>query len=64
MISNKKLETWVWVAIYAGLLAFSLGWFLEDRSAPVGLALMVGGGLSAAAGVLMIYLRSRRSNAP
>ena len=54
MIPNKRLETWVWVSIYAGLLAFSLGWFVEARSAPVGLVLMVVGGLAAAAGVFEV----------
>ena len=64
MISNKRLEVWVWIAIYAGLLVFSLGWFVEAHNARVGLGLMVGGALAAAAGVLMIYLRARRGEAP
>ena len=51
MISDKRLEAWVWISIYGGLLAFSLGWFVVARSAPIGLVLMIGGGLAAAAGV-------------
>ncbi len=64
MNPNKRLETWIWISIYGGLLAFSLGWFVEARSVPVGLALMIGGALAAAAGVGMVYLRSRRGDAP
>ena len=60
MISDKRLEAWVWISIYGGLLAFSLGWFVVARSTPIGLVLMIGGGLAAAAGVLLIYLRARR----
>ncbi len=60
MISDKRLEAWVWIAIYGGLLAFTLGWFIQAHSAPSGLALMIGGGLAVASGVLLIYLRARR----
>ncbi|MEO5771505.1 MAG: hypothetical protein ABIQ29_05500 [Burkholderiaceae bacterium] len=64
MISDKRLEAWVWISIYAGLLAFTLGWFVEARSASIGMVLMIGGGLAAAAGVLLVYLRAKRSETP
>ena len=60
MIPTKRLEAWVWISIYAGLLAFALGWFVEARSASIGSVLMIGGGLAAGVGVVLIYLRARR----
>ena len=63
MVPNKRLEVWVWISIYAGLLAFAFGWFLEARSASIGSVLMVGGGVAAAVGVVLIFLRARRGEA-
>ena len=62
-MSSQKIETLTWVLIYAGLLAFSLGWFVEARSAPAGRVLMIGGGLAAAVGIVLIFLRARRGEA-
>ena len=59
MADHKRLEKWVWILIYGGLLGASLGWFVEARSAALGLALMIGGGAVAAAGVALIFVRSR-----
>lgn len=57
---NAVMEKLIWILIYSGMLVAALGLFLW-RDAPVaGVALMVIGGLDAAAGVLLIWLRSRR----
>lgn len=59
MNDHKRLEKWVWILIYGGLLGASLGWFVEARNAGLGLALMIVGGLAAGAGVALIFVRSR-----
>ncbi|MDN3922885.1 hypothetical protein [Roseateles violae] len=56
------IERLVWILIYAGLLAASLGLFLR-LGAPeghvLGYVLMVKGGIAAAVGVVLIWIRSR-----
>jgi hypothetical protein len=64
-VSQRTLD-WVqrlvWILIYGGLLVVSVGLFLtrggEDGHV-LGVVLMVKGGLVAAAGVFLIWLRSR-----
>ena len=56
------IERLVWILIYGGLLAVSLGLFLRmqgDDGDVLGTVLVVKGGIAAAAGVVLIWLRSR-----
>lgn len=56
------IERLVWILIYGGLLAVSLGLFLRlggESGHLFGTVLMVKGGIAAAAGVVLIWLRSR-----
>ena len=48
--------------IYFGLLAMAVSLFIPAEHAMLGCSLMVIGGLAAAAGVLLIVLRSRMKN--
>jgi len=64
-MSDKAL-TWierlVWILIYGGLLAVSLGMFLRLGASSghvLGVVLMVKGSMAAAAGVVLIFIRSR-----
>lgn len=60
---NSTIETWVWVLIYGGLLAVGLGLAMQRQGvAAAGWVLVVGGAVAAAAGVLLIWLRSRRKD--
>jgi hypothetical protein len=61
-MSNKSLEKWAWVLLYGGLFGVVLGLFVQPADLPLGAALMVAGGVAAAAGVWMIWWRSRREN--
>ena len=56
------VEVWVWVLIYAGLGVLSLGVFVTSRSEGLGLGFMLGGGIVALVGVVLIYVRSRMNN--
>ena len=58
-MSSKRIEAWTWVLIYGGLVSFSLGWFVTPLQGPWG-ELMIGGGIVAvAAGVVLIFVRSK-----
>lgn len=59
-VTNRRLEALAWVLIYGGLLSLCLGLFVQRASAPLGAALLAAGGLATLAGVLLIWLRSRR----
>ncbi len=59
-MSDKALETWAWVLLYGGLLAACLSVFLLRTDGVLGSLVATGGGLSALAGVGMIWWRSRR----
>jgi hypothetical protein len=62
-MTNATLEKLAWVLIYSGLLILCLGLFVHRTSvpsAPLGWALMIAGGLDAAAGAVLIWVRSRR----
>jgi len=59
-MSNSHLESLIWVLIYAGLFVAGLGiWYLE-HSLAVGSTLITTGGLAVVAGVVLIWVRSRR----
>lgn len=56
-------EKLVWILIYGGLLAVALGIALQQRGSPaLGWTLGVGGGLVAAVGVVLIWVRSRQKD--
>lgn len=55
----QRIEALVWVLIYGGLLAVCLGWFLSPARGPWGELLSTGGAIAAAAGVVLIVVRSR-----
>lgn len=53
------VETLVWVLMYGGLLGVGLGLALQRTEPAFGWTLIVGGGVLAVAGVVLIYVRSR-----
>jgi hypothetical protein len=59
-MTNRRLETLTWVLIYSGLIVLCLGLFVARTSAPFGWTLVTVGALDALAGVVLIWLRSRR----
>ena len=59
-MSNPALEKLIWVLIYSGLLLACLGVFMLRTDAVVGWVIVVAGALDAAAGVVLIWVRSRR----
>ena len=59
-MSNQRLEQLIWVLIYAGMLVFGLGVWYVEHSLAVGSTLMTLGAASVAAGVVLVWVRSRR----
>ena len=59
-MSNAALEKLVWVLIYSGLLLVCLGVFLMRSDTVVGWVVVIAGALDAAAGAVLIWVRSRR----
>jgi uncharacterized membrane protein HdeD (DUF308 family) len=55
----KRVERWVWVLIYGGLLSFVVGLASPDDQALTRTTLMVVGSVLVIIGVALIVLRSR-----
>ena len=58
-MTPSRVEKWVWILIYGGLLLASLGWFLQDESGVMGAGAMGLGGVMALTGIVLIWARSR-----
>ncbi|MBX3602092.1 MAG: hypothetical protein KF863_15835 [Rubrivivax sp.] len=57
------LEKLVWILIYSGLLIVCLGIFVQRSDALLGWILIVAGAIDTAAGVVLVWVRSRRTDA-
>jgi hypothetical protein len=55
----KRLQNLIWILIYAGLLTLVLGLFTERTDDALGGTMVVFGGLVAAIGVVLIFVRAR-----
>ena len=55
----QRLQKLIWVLIYGGLLTLVLGIATARTDAATGWVLMVGGGVVAAVGVVLIAVRAR-----
>ena len=53
------VEKLTWILIYGGLLVLCLGLFVQRQHDPIGWTMVVAGGVAAAAGVVLIWVRSR-----
>ena len=58
-VGLMRLETLVWVLIYGGLLSLVVGMFMSRDQPGSGFDMMVGGGILALIGAVLIYVRSR-----
>ena len=62
MASDKtiaRVESWVWILIYAGLFGVVLGIASMSASEAVAWSLIVAGAVLVVAGVILIWVRSR-----
>jgi len=63
-MKTSTIETLVWVLIYGGLLGVALGLAVQRYVEPLGWGITLAGGLVAACGVVLIYVRSRMKGSP
>ena len=57
--SIARLQMLIWILIYAGLLTLVLGLSAMRIDSAFGWSLVIGGGIAAAAGFFLIWVRSR-----
>lgn len=62
MMKPNTVETLIWVLIYGGLLSLCLGFFVARGAAALGGGLMLAGGVAAAIGVVLIFVRARMTS--
>jgi len=59
-LTTKTLDVLIWVCLYAGLFGLGLGvWFREHHVVTSVSLVVIGAGL-VAAGIVLLWLRSRR----
>ena len=63
-MSNAALQKLIWVLIYGGLLSVVLGLSIQKTDDPLGWSIVVGGGVVAAVGVVLVFVRAARKDAP
>ena len=56
---KARLDWLIWILIFGGLFAIALGIATRPVAPAAGWSIMVGGGLATAAGVVLIWVRSR-----
>ena len=60
--ASKKVDTWIWVLIYLGMILLGLGLSVSRSDAVVGWALMAAGGIGVVVGSVLVWVRSRMKN--
>jgi hypothetical protein len=58
-ISARRLGTLIWVLIYGGLFAASIGFALDRAGESYGVAVIAFGLVDIAAGCVLVWVRSR-----
>lgn len=58
-MSSPRMALVTWVLIYAGMLSFALGWTVRPNAPVLGWGLIVGSAVAMAAGVVLVWVRSR-----
>jgi hypothetical protein len=58
-----RLDTWIWALIFGGLFGLTLGIATHDEAASIGWGLGILGGLAAAVGFVLIFVRARLTDA-
>ena len=59
-----RLQWVIWIAIYGGLLVISVASFLGQDDWATATVMYAAGGVLVAAGIIMIYVRSRLRDPP
>ncbi len=63
-MSARKVETWVWVLVYGGMIVLGIGLAVQRTDAGTGRLIACAGGVLVALGALLVWVRSRMRNEP
>lgn len=63
-MNSRVVDALIWVLIFGGILAAILGWFMRAGNPALGSAALIAGGVAAAVGTVLIYVRSRMTDKP
>lgn len=58
-MNKQTVERWIWPLIFGGLILLALGLAVRPSDGAIGWTMVVVGGLVAAAGAVLIAVRSR-----
>ena len=58
-MKTARIEVWIWVLVYAGLVVFGTGLAVQRSDDSLGWSIAVVGALLVAAGALLVWIRSR-----
>ena len=58
-MSTRKVEAWVWVLVYGGMIVLGIGLAVLRTDAGTGWAMACAGGVLVAVGALLVWVRSR-----
>jgi hypothetical protein len=61
-MTTPALEKLIWILIFGGLFALSLGLFVERQDMALGWGLVIAGGMASAVGVVLVWVRSRMND--
>lgn len=64
MMKTNTVDTLIWILIYGGLIGVGLGLSVQRGNEGLGTAVIAIGGVIAALGVALIYVRSRMKDMP
>ena len=58
-MNTRRIDTWVWVLIYLGMILLAIGLAMQREGAALGWGFVVLGIALMAVGVVLIWVRSR-----
>ena len=61
MSTVARIQKWTWILIFLGMVVLALGLSVQRSDASLGWGIAVAGAVSIAAGIVLIWLRSRMS---
>ena len=63
-MSARKVETWVWVLVYGGMIVLGIGLAIQRTDADTGWPIACAGGVLVGLGALLVWVRSRMRGEP
>jgi len=63
-MSARKVETWVWVLVYGGMIVLGIGLAVQRTDVGTGWLIACAGGALVGLGVLLVWVRSRMRSEP